>query len=169
MSDFEHPYTTPPMNPDVKKAWVEALRSDNYKQGVGALCIVTPNKQKYHCCLGVLCDLYGGSNDTLPLRERVVEVQPSGVVPSTTKERYGQNAYTLMYALASSTLPTAVSDWAGLRDDNPRFAFNTEVAKAFAQRTHNLEEEDADHTSLAHLNDHGYTFAEIADIIEKYL
>jgi hypothetical protein len=40
------------MNSEIKKAWVEALRSGEYEQGFGALNITG----KY-CCLGVLCDL----------------------------------------------------------------------------------------------------------------
>jgi hypothetical protein len=37
------------MNPELKKKWVKALRSGEYKQGRGYLA----NKGKY-CCLGVL-------------------------------------------------------------------------------------------------------------------
>lgn len=43
-----------PMNPKVKKLWIEALRSGKYKQGIKRLRTV---KNRY-CCLGVLCDLY---------------------------------------------------------------------------------------------------------------
>jgi hypothetical protein len=38
------------MNPDVKKKWVEALRSGEYKQAKGRLM-----KHGGYCCLGVLC------------------------------------------------------------------------------------------------------------------
>lgn len=40
------------MNPEIKRAWVKALRSGNYKQGQGAL-----RQHDRFCCLGVLCDL----------------------------------------------------------------------------------------------------------------
>ncbi|MCU1305127.1 MAG: hypothetical protein JWQ87_5411 [Candidatus Sulfotelmatobacter sp.] len=36
----------------VAKAWVRALRSGKYKQGVGAL-----KREGHYCCLGVLCEL----------------------------------------------------------------------------------------------------------------
>lgn len=39
------------MNQEVKKAWLEALRSGNYKQGQSWL----KDGDKY-CCLGVLCE-----------------------------------------------------------------------------------------------------------------
>lgn len=41
------------MNEDVKKKWVKALRSGEYKQGQFQLRPSTEN----FCCLGVLCDL----------------------------------------------------------------------------------------------------------------
>ena len=42
------------MNKKVVKKWVKALRSGDYKQGVGKLRDVHNN----FCCLGVLTDLY---------------------------------------------------------------------------------------------------------------
>ena len=41
------------MNAEVKKQWVEALRSGEYKQTQGHL-----RKDGQYCCLGVLCDLH---------------------------------------------------------------------------------------------------------------
>jgi len=40
------------MNQEIKKEWVEALRSGKYQQATGVLC----NGVGY-CCLGVLCDI----------------------------------------------------------------------------------------------------------------
>lgn len=40
------------MNPEIKKRWVESLRSGEYKQGIGCL-----RDGDHYCCLGVLCDL----------------------------------------------------------------------------------------------------------------
>ena len=44
------------MNPEVKKLWVEALRSPKYKQQRHQLRDGTTNSM---CCLGVLCDVSG--------------------------------------------------------------------------------------------------------------
>lgn len=44
------------MNPEIKKLWVDALRSGEYEQARGTLCIVYGEKSSY-CCLGVLCEL----------------------------------------------------------------------------------------------------------------
>jgi hypothetical protein len=41
------------INPEVKAAWVTALRSGEYKQGQGKLRI-----ENHYCCLSVLCDLH---------------------------------------------------------------------------------------------------------------
>jgi len=41
------------MNKDIKRRWVAALRSGEYKQIKGAL-----RKNDGFCCLGVLCDIY---------------------------------------------------------------------------------------------------------------
>lgn len=41
------------MNPEIKREWVEALRSGKYKQGSGRLRDDTDR----YCCLGVLCDI----------------------------------------------------------------------------------------------------------------
>lgn len=41
------------MNKEVKDKWVTALRSFEYRQGS---CVLN-NRDKYFCCLGVLCEL----------------------------------------------------------------------------------------------------------------
>jgi hypothetical protein len=40
---------------DLRRKWVEALRSGKYQQGKGAL----RNSDNRYCCLGVLCDIVG--------------------------------------------------------------------------------------------------------------
>lgn len=51
------------MNKEVKKKWIKALRSGEYKKGRNSLKIIQGDKITY-CCLGVLCDLYGKENGT---------------------------------------------------------------------------------------------------------
>ena len=46
------------MKPEIKDAWVAALRSGKYEQGRRTLRSI---ENKY-CCLGVLCDLYVKAN-----------------------------------------------------------------------------------------------------------
>lgn len=46
------------MNEEVKQIWTTALRSGDFKQGKKRLTTVSANGQQFHCCLGVLCQLY---------------------------------------------------------------------------------------------------------------
>lgn len=105
------------MNPEVKRQWVEALRSGKYKQGRGRLA--TP--EGYYCCLGVLC-----------------EISPvKGVV----------DGYGVYYDGYGHHLPPRVQEWAGLSSENPTLV----------------------RQQAATLNDTGYSFLEIADLIEEHL
>jgi len=40
------------LDKDIKKAWIEALRSGKYEQGRGYL-----KKDNCYCCLGVICEI----------------------------------------------------------------------------------------------------------------
>lgn len=83
------------MNPKVKAKWVKALRSGEYVQGKGGLCI-PGKKHDTFCCLGVLTDL--------AVRAKVTQWAPdvpSGALP-------GQSYYN------AADLPDAVAAWAGL-------------------------------------------------------
>ena len=80
------------MNPEVKKKWVEALRSGKYKQGKGRLKL-----GEQYCCLGVLCDLY------------IKREQSSETDVETVSEHMRTEEF----------LPHMVIEWAGLTDMNP--------------------------------------------------
>lgn len=81
------------MNPEIKAAWVKALRSGKYEQATGAL----RTDEGGFCCLGVLCDLHRKS-------------KKKGINPSWDGEEY----------LGSAGLPhQEVVDWAGLGNTNP--------------------------------------------------
>lgn len=47
------------MNQEIKKKWVDALRSGEYQKGVGNL-----NWGGAFCCLGVLCDIHSKETGT---------------------------------------------------------------------------------------------------------
>jgi hypothetical protein len=80
------------MNQEIKVKWLDALRSDEFKQGTGAL----KNDDAY-CCLGVLCELH---------RREFDGVWVSG--------------FSLPRYLDCSTyLPSVVQEWAGIRSWSP--------------------------------------------------
>lgn len=85
------------MNAEVKKMWVEALRSGEYKQGRGQLRFGNE-----YCCLGVLCDLHSEA------------VGGSWVKPEPDILWLGSS-----YDGEESVLPTSVVEWAGLNKTNP--------------------------------------------------
>jgi hypothetical protein len=71
------------MNPEVKKKWLEALRSEEYTQGRGCL-----RRYDNYCCLGVLCDVYSKEHPDVKWKkfigsERYYHLQ-GGAEPSET-------------------------------------------------------------------------------------
>lgn len=84
------------MNPEIKKKWVEALRSNQYKQGGGAL-----RRDNTYCCLGVLCDLH--AKDT---GNRFVDG--------------GEFGRAFSYCGTVGCLPAPVMAWADLDSSLPR-------------------------------------------------
>lgn len=100
------------MDPEIKKLWVEALRSGEYEQGRDMLKDPADNK---FCCLGVLCELSG-----------------------------------LTYEAANLVPPPEIVAWARLPDADPKV-------------------KSVEKNSVAYFNDMGFTFAQIADLIEAQL
>lgn len=131
------------MNAEVKTRWVSALRSGGYTQTRGALQRVRggENRPVGFCCLGVLCDL--------AVQEGVITPLGTSTCGTTMYPHPGPD-------WQDATLPPSVRDWAGLTHPNPDVPVP-------------LEGRPANKTSLATLNDAGYTFEDIADIIEEYL
>jgi hypothetical protein len=112
------------MNQEIKKRWVSALKSGDYKQGKSEL---RPTVDSF-CCLGVLCDLY--LNDT----------KNEWNSTSSSYHPYGiYDEYTDSYEY--EILPIELE-----------------------KRSPDVENKD-----LIVLNDSGYNFNDIADLIEKHL
>lgn len=149
------------MNPDIKALWLEALRSGEYKQGVGVLHNETEDT---YCCLGVLCD---------------VAIKQGVNVETTTLERHGglddEREVTAYGDEAEyQILPTAVKAWAGMTDSNP--SVRIEPSDPDYPDADDLDADGKVEASLAELNDgdasyidHRFSFAEIADVIEASL
>jgi hypothetical protein len=94
------------------------------------------------CCLGVLCEI----------------AVKHGVIPAPKRYTGEDELGGYQYGTAGemSFPPSAVwRDWALLADRNPQVP--------------NPNPDEDDDEGLAGLNDNGYTFAQIADLIEKYL
>lgn len=87
------------MNKEIKKKWIAALTSGEYRQGTLKL----RNGDNY-CCLGVLCDLHRKS---------------AGLNYKWITEKCGQY-YNELYLGSNINLPSEVVIWAGLERSNPK-------------------------------------------------
>lgn len=128
------------MREDVKTEWVRRLR-DGRPQITGYL-----HTSEGQCCLGVLTE-YAAENG-------VVKKNESGSFFSYTDPKSGH--------VSDSCTPISVLEWAGL----PTAGFSADIVdiKSRPNKHH-----DGRVTALAEANDDGYTFPEIAEIIEKEL
>jgi len=128
------------MKKNIKKKWLKALRSGEYKQTTGQLRADDHEGNASFCCLGVLCNLHAQAHPEIAAKE---------TDPDTYLGSYG-------------ALPLAVVQWAGLdknvmdRDDDGEL--NIIV-------TYRRKE-----TNLIKLNDdEGLSFNKIANVIERCL
>lgn len=127
------------MKAEIKTLWLDALRSGKYQQGVGVLQLHT--KQEF-CCLGVLCEL--------AVRAGVAFVLDHAGNGSL----YSDSADPAAGHQSREQLPNGVAIWAGL-ENNP-------------QVDHIVDDYVRTET-LAEINDNGYDFEHIADLIEEQL
>lgn len=129
------------MKTDIKRQWVEALRSGDYQQGKEYL-----RKDDKFCCLGVLCDL--------AVKAGVVTEAP-GVNGSTLYGVEGDRD--------SEVLPRAVMDWAGLDDRVPSVVTSLHDDDPD-------DDPEAVSIEVAELNDSFcYDFEALAELIEAQL
>ncbi len=96
------------MNPDVKKKWVEALKSGEYKKGYGALRDHTDR----FCCLGVLCDLYRKETGFGEWLNHNIASDPLSFVIKN-------DILPINFDSEIAFLPKTVKDWAELDSINP--------------------------------------------------
>jgi hypothetical protein len=90
------------MNPQVKEAWLVALRSGDFQQGKFQL----QSPEHKFCCLGVLCEL--------ALAAGVVQ----RIQPADRAFQYGNND-DVEGIRQASVLPRSVVRWAGLQSQDP--------------------------------------------------
>ena len=108
------------MNKAIKKLWVAALRSGEYKQGEGQLRVATETGTSF-CCLGVLCNLHA-------------QAHPEIAAMNDNPE---------MYMGEADVLPAAVIKWAGVKlqsgdyviIDNhyERLSHHNDIGRTFAE------------------------------------
>lgn len=103
---------------------------------------VLKDERGARCCLGVLCD--------------IAEIAGQGTWSVNPYCSDGRHRFTPPEGYSESTItPTWVTRWSGLGDSNPEVP--------------GVRDRDGNLMSLAHLNDTGLTFPQIADVIEFFL
>ena len=102
------------MNKAIKKLWVAALRSGEYKQGEGQLRLETETGTSF-CCLGVLCNLHAQAHPEIAAKQTKPEV----------------------YMGLQDLLPPDVLTWAGLTLCSGDHVFINELNRTLAR--HNDE------------------------------
>jgi hypothetical protein len=167
------------MYTDLKKEWLRRLRSDEYKQGTARLCgIETTGDEevKRFCCLGVATDMAAEEGvvrwDETRRKETEVGIEQVPVVaPGSSMPETG-------------LLNKEVMNYMGIPESNPSLKLG-DIFRVLEDRYTqdeildklDLSESERgayDYLSeypvpLAKLNDSGFTFEEIADVIEELL
>lgn len=124
----------------LQKKWIKALRSGKYRQAEGQLCEYDHHRHYKHCCLGVACELIHGKDF---FRKQRREFEGGGLSRWESECSVDKNIGQVLGEMERKSIGLRRNDGCPT-DDN----FNILL-------------------SLAEYNDEGYSFKEIADIIEK--
>lgn len=139
------------MNPKVKDKWLVDLLDNPNKQGKGSL----RDGDDFYCCWGRLCNLHPNSQ---------------------WRFDHSEGKYSCGDTKTFYFPPHFIQEWADIQSSNPRVTIEPDdllYDEIFNSKAL-LEPGNARHgkpiqTTLAMMNDTGFTFAQIAGIIERYL
>lgn len=134
------------MNPEIKALWLDALRNSDYQQANGRL----RDDEDRFCCLGVLCDL--AVHAGIGYWDKNEENRPDDVDRDGLRFVSAEDADDW----AMAVLPDSVQTWAGLHEDADPTVSDPRPSSPGPIR-------------LSNLNDEGWSFAGIADLIEREL
>lgn len=141
----------PRMNPAIKQRWLEKLRSKQYTQGSGNLCVLNQrtNVEEW-CCLGILADIAreDGIGDWL-------------MAANSTGHKEWQDKSGSSY----SGMTKAVARWAGFHGDHcdilgPRLEY-----QGYRYRAAHLNDGENEDGRIVR----ALSFEQIADLIEAQL
>lgn len=143
------------MKASIKRAWIEALRSGKFEQGKNLLGFQRTDGSREYCCLGVLCMVQGA------------EPKLRNLDYSHGTLEFGQSENVEL----EEVLPLATAIETGLYEDYGAswMAMNPTLAGVPNMSTFKYPASLDLSISLAHCNDAGFTFAQIADLIEYFI
>lgn len=127
------------MKPEVKKVFLDALRSGEYEQGTGRLALVKDDGVVSYCCLGVLSAEGAKAGVCNPLELSDYFTDDQAEKEWVIKASDNEDGVEYVYAYP----PQSIYDWAGLTSE--------------------------DGTALANINDKNDSFAEVIEYIDANL
>ena len=155
------------MNQEIKKMWIDALLSGEYQQGSGRLhsyiefddSMLNEKDRNSYCCLGVLCKL--AIDNHVPVQRTYGPVYETCVDASLETYHYDGE---------SGVLPSSVIIWAGLHEKNPTIDItllekNEEISKRMKEIDMYVDRDEPLEV-ISEFNDAGFSFQELAKIIE---
>lgn len=152
------------IDPETKAEWVAALRSGKYEQGKYTLR--TPDNK--FCCLGVYCDM---KQIPFTMHNKEVQVDRENWVPMVVAH-YGKGwineSHTAIPPSHAIPFVDDVDSRPPLRGFNGGHTLFFCVPQGPVNPDEPIEYETEAH-ALPMLNDEGFTFAQIADIIDYFL
>ena len=89
------------MKPEIKKVWVDTLKSGKIKQTKSKLCKLENDEYSF-CCLGVLCEIYNAD-----MRLKKKKQLETNKLPSN-------KGYYFSYNRCTEGLPEEVQKWSGI-------------------------------------------------------
>jgi hypothetical protein len=146
------------MKAEIKAEWLAALRSGKYQQTVGRLRRSDSCAPAGYCCLGVLCDIVAPR-----VRGEWVVGAPDNARGDDFKVTYPE----WLTGISDTELPAPMVAMLGLNNQSPFVLLPDDHPLLKDARLTEIFRGDPGRASLAQLNDRGFTFAEIADLIEE--
>jgi len=143
---------------EIADIWVASLRSGEFKQGRHRLTSQGQQEgEQYDCCLGVLGKLAIRAG----VKVRQIECSADDIAQGAASSVGYAWESPLGLAVETIVLSRIVQEWAGMRSDDGALKLDG-VGSSLAA------ENDGEATNDPELPVRGKTFAQIADIIEKY-
>ena len=156
------------LDPQAKTEWLDALESDTYKDKQGKSVLVTPEGN--FCCLGVWCDL---KEIPSKVEEKEIPAGESGKYITAQVRTFYSSERDMEFGMNGTV--AYIPFLAGIRTENewgltpsPTFTGGEILFTCWTQDD-NGNKAHFQAYNLPHLNDNGFTFSQIADIIRYCL
>lgn len=148
------------MKPEIKKLWVDALRSGQYTMGIGHLKHPSPDGKCRYCALGVLCDLYVKAHQGQPEEWKGEKSWYALDMDYGLRGEMVLSDQDIALHTFTAALAPQVVRWAGLELDDPLLEYEVEDDGTITTYPYKISE----------LNDEFCAdFLEMADLIDIQL